>query len=145
MDAATASQDVQAKTCRQMQRKVKRAVESLKKWPPGFAWVKDKDKLMTLVATAERLHEAVKWIADNAPEMDFAETEAEETVNMQPPESGDAGGSAEIGKYGRLPLPPPPPPNQDADEMTQQRKKRTLMKSDAKWPAPPPPPRVPPR
>ena len=99
---------------------------------------------MTCLATAERLHEAVKWIAENAPEMDSAQTEVEETLEMQPPESGDAGGSAEAGKYGRLPQPPPPPPTQDADEMIQQRKKRTLMKCDAKWPTLPPPPRVPP-
>jgi len=146
LDAATASQDVQEKTCRQMQRKVKRAFESLKKWPPGFAWVKDKEKMMTLVATTERLHEAVKWLADNAPEMDFAEAEAEEAVPYMPisalPEASPVSSGCMITG---LPPPPPPPKNHDTDDLTEPKKKRTLMKTEAKWPAPPPPPRVPPR
>jgi hypothetical protein len=47
-----------------------------------------------------------KWIEHNGPEKEFEQAEVEETVNMQQPEGADAGGSAEIGRYGRLPLPP---------------------------------------
>ena len=144
LDAARANQDVQAKTCRAMKRKVERAADTVAKWPSGFAWVNDKEKSESMLATVGRLYEGLKFIVENGPGTDSAETEAEATVEMQPPESGDAGGSAEAGKYGGLPQPPPPPPTQDADEMMQQRKKRTLMKCDAKWMRLLTPPRAPP-